>query len=142
VSAISIATENGTRRGRRSIAPPAAKRPTPTSGIPSFAGECDLESAGERESLDRGDQGLPRTVAQELVEALRWPACGERLEVHPRAETAAGAGEHPRGETVVAVELLDGGDQTPREVGVDRVHRLWPVERDQQHPPTSLGQYS
>ncbi len=34
VSAISIATPYGRRRGRRTRAPPAANRPTPTSGIP------------------------------------------------------------------------------------------------------------
>ena len=36
VSAISIATAYGTRLGNRSNAPPAARSPTPTSGIPSF----------------------------------------------------------------------------------------------------------
>ena len=49
--------------------------------------------------------------------------------------------DHDGWDTVVAVELADRGQHTLGEVGVDRVHRLRPVERDQQDPTSSFGEH-
>ena len=104
------------------------------------AGQGQLEPTGQREALDRGDQRLAGTLGQELVEPLGHPFGEERLEVHPGAEAATGAGQHAGGEPVVAVELVDGGEQALAELGVDRVPLVGTVERDQQHPSSWFGQ--
>ena len=104
------------------------------------ARERQLEPAGEGEALDRGDQRFAGPLGEELVESLGHPLGEERLEVHPGAEAASGAGQHAGGEPVVAVELVHGGEQALAELGVDRVPLVGTVERDQQHPPPGFGQ--
>jgi len=44
-------------------------------------------------------------------------------------------------ESVVRVELLHRSLEGEREVHVDRVHRLWSVQRDQQDLVANFGQY-
>ena len=59
----------------------------------------------------------------------------------PAREEAAGAGEHPHRQGLVAVELLQRTGEPLRERGVDGISDLGAVERDQQDVLASLGEH-
>ena len=141
------------RRGRRSSAPPAATserltsgiaEPGPARGDDQVAGQRDLEPAGDREALDRGDERLARRALDDAREAAvadpRALAGDEGLEVHAGAEARARAGEDADREVAVGVELVERRGDPLGQRQVDRVARLGAVERDEQHAVAALGE--
>ena len=64
---------------------------------------------------------LLRLALEQLLEAARKAVLREGLQVHSRAEATARTRQHSRGEASIGVELLDGGEQSLRERGIDRV---------------------
>ena len=103
----------------------------------------DLGAARDGRTLDRGDQRLGQATAlQQRVDARRVVAAvleriarrlGRRgLEVHPRAEVAARAGEDAGADLRIVVDAIPGLDHDREHLGGQRVARLWPVQRQDQ----------
>ena len=103
----------------------------------------DLGSAGDGRALDGGDQRLlqPATLEQ-AVDARRVIAAvlervtrrlgGGRLEVHARAEVAAGSGEDAAADLRISVDAVPGVDHDREHLARKRVARLGPVHGDDQ----------
>ena len=116
-------------------------------GDAQVAPDRQLEPAGDRVALDRGDHRLAeqhprrpdRPVAVGLDPAARGAArLAHRLEVGAGAELAARAGQHRDGQRVVGVEAPERVGQRVRGRAVDRVRHLGPVDRhDATGPSTS-----
>ena len=139
VRASSTTSDWGRWRGSRSRAPPPGNSPNLTSGEPKpgraradekIGDQRQLQTSAHGDTLDGGDQRLAASVAQNGVDLGRQPRTGERLEVHPGAEVAARTGQDPHTHVVVRVERSQRVEDAEREVRVDGVARLGPVERD------------
>ena len=108
------------------------------------AGQDDLEPQRHRVSLHGRDQRLARRSLDDPARAAPLDvgalAGHERLQVHAGAERAAGAGDHPGAELVVAVQLVHRGGDPLGRGPVDGVARLGPVERDEQDVLAPLGE--
>jgi hypothetical protein len=104
---------------------------------------AEFRPAGQGIALDRSDQRLDRRPLGEPQPAPLHHdvlATGERLEIHTRAEGPAGTGQHTHRQGRVVVELVHRGGQSVARRGVDGVLGLRTVDRDDQDPPTLLGQ--
>ena len=112
-------------------------------GDDEVARQRDLEAAGQRPALDGRDQRLARGPLGDAGEAavadVRALAGHERLQVHARAERAAGAGEDAGAQRLVLVEPVERGGDPLGDGQVDRVARLRPVDRDDQDLAVGLG---
>ena len=87
-----------------------------------------------------GLRGGPWTMpAKPRPSDVRPLAGHERLQVHPRAERAAGAGEDADAQGVLAVEPVERRRDALGDREVDGVARLRPVERDDQDVAVGLG---
>ena len=67
-------------------------------------------------------------------------AAQEALEVHPRTEGAARAGEHRHAQVVFGVEPVERGGNAFRRRLVHRVFRFGAVDGDDEHAVLHLGQ--
>ena len=104
------------------------------------AGEGDLETATEGHALDRRDEGLSAVASDHPVFASSiGDVVAPGRQVAPGAEHRSGAGQHPRPELVVVIELVqcvvDGVGKGP----VDGVALGLPPHRDDEHPSTTAG---
>ena len=113
------------------------------AGDPDVGALEDLGAAGDRRSLDRRDQrlGQPEALEQRLddrrvvgavLERLARRLLVGRLEVHARAEVAAGAGEDADPDLRVLVHPVPGVGHDREHLAGQRVARLRPVHRDDQ----------
>ena len=103
----------------------------------------DLGAAGDGRALDRRDQRLGQPPAlEQRVDARRVVAAvlervarrlgGRRLEVHARAEVAAGAGQDAGADLRIVVDAVPRLDHDREHLGGKRVARLRPVQRQDQ----------
>ena len=152
VRASSIARWYGIRRGRRSSAPAAATSPRLTSGMPKRASRAATMRSHDSATSKPPASAQPSTAA---ISGLRGGALGdageaavadvralaghERLQVHARAERAAGAGEDARAQRLVLVEPVERGGDALGDGQVDRVARLRPVDGDDEDLAVGLG---
>ncbi len=107
---------------------------------PQVAPHGQLEPAGHRMALDRGDDRLgqqhPRRSHRAVTvdgDPVAAPV-GDPLEIGTRAERAAGAREHGDGQVVVGLEAAEGVGQRVGRRTVDRVAHLGSVDRDRPPP--------
>ncbi len=111
------------------------------------AREEDLESAGERRSVDRGDQRLGEAAGDDATETtllrreLAALALGDLLQVGTGAERGTRAGEDDDGDRVVGLEVVEDRLHCLGEIAVHRVARLGPVERDDRDPIAPFNFY-
>ena len=103
----------------------------------------DLGAARDGRALDGRDQRLGQPAALEQgVDARRVVAAvlervarrlgRRRLEVHARAEVAAGAGQDAGADLGIVVDAVPGLDHDREHLGGKRVARLGPVQRQDQ----------
>ena len=115
----------------------------------AFAGDAnvcalqDLGAARDRGSFHRGDQRLgqaaaleqrvdPRRVVAAVLERVARRLGRRRLQVHARAEVAAGARQDAGPDVGIAVHAVPRLDHYREHLGGQRVARLGPVQRQQQ----------
>src|ERR1700728_1325580 len=108
------------------------------------AAQGELEAAGERVPLDRGDHGLGRRPLGDPAEAAarhdgRVPA-QEAPQAHARGERAARAGQDDDPRILVAVELVHRGGYAAGDLAVDSVARLGAIDRDDGDPAVAVGE--
>src|SRR4051794_1345291 len=113
-------------------------------GDDQVTGQRDLQSTGDGEALDCGDQRLLRRLLHDPGEAAvarPWPlAGGERLQVHAGAEALALAGDDADAELVGRVELVECGGHRLGHREIDGVPRVGSVQHDQQDSVAAFGQ--
>ena len=121
------------------------------AGHPDVGALQDLGAAGDGRALDGGDQRLGQPAAlEQAVDAGRVVAAvlervarrlgGGGLEVHPRAEVAAGAGEDADPDVGIVVDAVPGLDHDREHLAGQRVARLGPVHRHDEDVPALLDQ--
>ena len=105
-----------------------------------------LDAAGDGITLDGGDHGLGQGQSGRphgpgpMVGDGPPVSLGDRLEVGPGAEGAAGAGQDGHRAVVIAVEGLEGLAQPVGADAVDRVAAFGPVDRDHGHRAVVLDE--
>jgi len=114
-------------------------------GDDQVTGQGDLQTTGECEALDCGDE---RLLGCELGDAGKTPigevrhaAGDERLQVHAGREAPALATEHTHRQIVVAVELFHRGGERLRKLQVHRVHGVRTVQGHQQDLAADFSEY-
>ncbi len=106
-------------------------------GHPEIAPDGELEAAGDRVPLDRGDDRfgeLEAGGAHRAGAVLADPvplAPGDGLEIGPCAEGPAGPGQHGNRRVGIGIERGEGGEQGVGRRPVDRVAPLGPVDGDE-----------
>ena len=144
---------DGSRRGRRSSAPPAATSERLTSGMPSFA-----PAAATIRSQASATSRPPATAKPSIAAMIglrggcwtipakprsachgRSPAANAPRSI-PEQKPLPAPGEHGDREAVVVVERVERGGDAVRERAVDRVALVRAVERDQQDVVAALGE--
>ena len=135
-------------------------------GHPQVAPERELETAGDGEAFDGGDDRLrqqhprrPHRTIDRHVGVDVVPAAGaDRLEIGAGAERATGPGQHGDGKVVVGLEGSERRCQRGGGRAVDGVADVGPVDRDDRdgaiaplrhgprraclHRPSSIGPVS
>ena len=105
----------------------------------------ELETTRQRISLHRRDDGRGRRARGDAAEAAapghRILTGQEALQVHARAEGTPGAGQDQHGHIAARVELVDGRRDAGGDRLVDRVARLWAVDRDNPGPAVHFHRY-
>jgi hypothetical protein len=114
------------------------------------AHQRDLAAAAEGEAVDRGDDRLRDRVRHHAREApcllgrivgIEAFAARQRDKVSARAEAlVACAGDDDDADFGVVLGLFERGADADMDRGVDRVTRLGPVDRDDQHMATAFGE--
>src|SRR5207248_1500732 len=108
------------------------------------ARQRDLEAARQGEAFDRGDERLARRplgdAGKAAVAGVWRLSLHERLEVHARREVAAGAGDDAYAQVVLGVEAVERLGHAVRDVAVDGVARIRPVDGDHEDAVAILGQ--
>ncbi len=121
------------------------------AGDPDVGALEDLGAAGDGGALDRGDErlGQPEALEQRLddrgvvgagLEGVGRRLVGGRLEVHPGAEVAAGAGEDADPDLGVVVHPVPGVAHDREHLAGERVARLGPVHGDDELVPVLLDE--
>ena len=109
-----------------------------------IGGQRQLAPSGEAVALDGCDQGFDWRLLGEAETASadrHVLAARERLEIHTRAERAAGTGDDADRQSGVAVETVHGLGEPLAHLRVDGVLGLRPVDGDDQDPVALFDQY-
>jgi bifunctional DNase/RNase len=113
------------------------------AGHHQVAGQRELEPAGQRVAFYCGDDRLARRLLHDAAEAAAGHDRGisgkEALQVHAGAERAASAGQDQYPHVIPAVQVVDGGRDTPGYRAVNRVPGLGPVDGDDGDTVAYLG---
>ena len=122
-------------------------------GDADVGGDAEAEPTPDGGTADGADDGLvhladgPDDVVEELHRALGDGGAGEPgdvgddagvLEIRPRAERPARAGEDHDAGVVVGAGRFEGLSERDHHVEGHGVHALGPVQRDQRHVRTGL----
>src|SRR5581483_9678118 len=99
----------------------------------NVGGERELEAAGDRIAIDRGDDRLfhPLDHRDEGRAALFADSFDAQfVEVEPGAERAPGAGDDHHADLRIGAQLLHRAAETSTQLAVERVELFGAVERD------------
>jgi hypothetical protein len=110
-------------------------------GDGEIAGQQRFQTAGDRDAVDQGDDGLGsgrhgRDRRMPIVEKNRERhriALQRHVLLHVAAgtERLAAAGNRQHAHSRIAAKIIDGGAHFPDRLVIDRIHLLRPIERDQ-----------